>query len=167
VMVVCVEGPHKIFVIKNWRTKRFGKCNCKHVLVIFFVSQLLFCSTKMWRPTLHVIVVFFVLCKCKFSKIYIIKDNVVKLHDTFVWFCAFFWHKFCWRHLVFMTYFSHFSSSILTFLCLFSTIKISRIIATISRWSTIESCGPRFWNVSGHVAWRLEMIDSPTPIRKV
>lgn len=60
VMLVCVEGPHKIFMIKNWRTKRSGKCNCEHVLVIFSISQLLFCSTKMWRPTLHIIVVFFV-----------------------------------------------------------------------------------------------------------
>jgi len=73
----------------------------------------------------------------------------------------------CWKRPIFMTYFSHFSSSILTFICLFNTIEIPRIIATISRWFTIESCGPWFWNVGGHVAWRLEMIVSLTPIRKI
>jgi hypothetical protein len=80
-----------------------------------------------------------------------IKDNVAKLHDTFVQFLTFFGHKSCWMQLIFMTYFSHFSSPILTFTCLFSTIQFSMIIATISRWSTIESCGPWFWNVGGHV----------------
>jgi hypothetical protein len=67
-----------------------------------------------------------------------IKNNVAKLHDTFVQFLAFFWHKSCWRQIIFMTYFSHFSSPILTFICLFSTTQISRIIATISRWSTMN-----------------------------
>jgi hypothetical protein len=65
-----------------------------------------------------------------------------------------------------MNYFSHFSSLILTFICLFDTIQISRIIAIVSRWSIVESCGPWFWNIGGHVAWRPEMITSPTFIRK-